>query len=121
MPPSPAPAAKAEPVIDWNAARDQARDAFAKEDDELATITLFDAVVASLSATANVSIAAQMTHSEKSWALQAALPDASAPLRELTMAYEFVNYGGRSLTQAQRDAALSAFESLRHHVKEERP
>jgi hypothetical protein len=64
-----------------------------------------------------------MTHSEKSWAIQAALPDASAALRELTTAYELVNYGGRSLTQAQRDAALNAFDSLRRHVKgaEERP
>jgi len=123
VPPSPAPAAKAEPVIDWNAARDRARDAFGQGDDELATTTLFDAAVASLSATAHVRIAAQMTHSEKSWALQAALPDASAPLRELTIAYELVNYGGRSLTQVQRDAALSTFESLRGHVKsaEERP
>ena len=62
-----------------------------------------------------------MTHSEKSLALQAALPYAIIPLRELTIAYELVNYGGRSLTQVQRDAALSAFESLRGHVKEERP
>jgi hypothetical protein len=73
--------------------------------------------VASLSATAHVRIAAQMTHSEKSWAIQAALPDASAPLRELTTAYELANYGGRSFTQARRDAALSAYDSLRRHVK----
>jgi hypothetical protein len=84
---------------------------------------LFEAAVASLSAAAHVRLAAHMTHSEKSWAIQAALPDASAALRELTTAYELVNYGGRSLTQAQRDAALNAFDSLRRHVKgaEERP
>jgi hypothetical protein len=114
---APPEAAELEPAIDWNAARDRARDAFGQGDDELATTTLFDAAVASLSATAHVRIAAQMTHSEKSWAIQAALPDASAPLRELTTAYELANYGGRSFTQARRDAALSAYDSLRRHVK----
>jgi hypothetical protein len=114
---APPKVAEVEPVIDWNAARDRARDAFGQGDDELATTTLFDAAVASLSATAHVRIAAQMTHSEKSWAIQAALPDASAPLRELTTAYELANYGGRSFTQARRDAALSAYDSLRRHVK----
>ena len=123
VPPPPAPPPAAKPVIDWNAARDQARDAFRQGDDELATTTLFDAAVASLSATAHVRLATHMTHSEKSWAIQAALPDVKAPMRELTTAYELVNYGGRSLTQAQRDAARNAFDSLRGHVKstEKRP
>jgi VCBS repeat-containing protein len=120
---APTPPIPAEPVIDWIAARDQARDAFSQGDDELAITTLFDAAVASLSAAAHVRLAAPMTYSEKSWALQAAMPDVSVALRELTTTYELVNYGGRSLTEAQRDAALSAFESLRGHVfstKEER-
>jgi hypothetical protein len=114
---APPTAAEVEPVINWNATRARARAAFGQGDDELATTTLFDAAVASLSATAHVRIAAQMTHSEKSWAIQAALPDASVPLRELTTAYELANYGGRSFTHAQRDAALSAYDSLHRHVK----
>ena len=58
-----------------------------------------------------------MTHLEKFWAIKAALPDVSAPLRELTTAYELANYGDRSFTQSQRDAALSAYDSLHSHVK----
>jgi hypothetical protein len=57
-----------------------------------------------------------MTYSEKSWALQSALPEARGALRELTAAYEIVHYGGRSLTQPQRDAAMSAFDALRSNV-----
>lgn len=116
-PQGPTPPTAAEPTIDWTVARDQARDAFTQGDDELATATLFDAAVTSLSAATHVRLAAHMTFSEKSWALQAALPDASAPLRELTTAYELANYGGRSFTQAQRDAALSVYDSLHRYVK----
>ena len=82
----------------------------------MATTTLFDAAVTSLSATAHVRLAAHMTHWEKFWAIQAAVPDAREPLRQLTIAYELANYGGRTLTLAQRDAAISAFDSLRRHV-----
>ena len=117
--PTPVPLAVARPeqVIDWNAVREQARGAFIRGDDEAATITLFDAAVGALSASANVRLAAHMTHWEKFWALQAAKPDASAPLRELTTAYELINYGDRSLTQEQRDAAIRAFESVRGLAK----
>jgi hypothetical protein len=104
------------PRPDWAALREQARGAFTRGDDELATSTLFDTAVASLSAAARVTLPAHMTYSEKSWALQSALPEARGALRELTAAYELVHYSGRSLTQPQRDAALSAFDALRSHV-----
>jgi hypothetical protein len=112
---SPATAERA-PRLDWTALREQARGAFTRGDDELATLTLFDTAVASLSAAAHVTLPAHMTYSEKSWALQSALPEARGALRELTTAYELVHYSGRSLTQPQRDAALSAFDALRSHV-----
>lgn len=105
------------PLLDWNALREQARGAFTRGDDELATSTLFDTAVASLSAAAHVTLPAHMTYSEKSWALQSALPEARGALRDLTAAYELVHYSGRSLTQPQRDAALSAFDALRSHVE----
>ena len=105
--------------MDWYAARDQASKAFRRGDDELATGTLLNGALASLSATAGVRLAVHMTHWEKFWAIEAALPDVSAPLRELTAAYEFANYGGRSFTQAQRDAALSAYDSLHRHTKDQ--
>jgi hypothetical protein len=116
LPSAPPAAAERAPVVDWHTVRDQAHDAFRRGDDELATATLFDAAVASLSATAHVRLAAHMTHWEKFWAIQAAVPDAREPLRQLTTAYELANYGGRTLTLAQRDAAISAFDSLRRHV-----
>jgi hypothetical protein len=117
-PVSTAPPATAEraPRPDWNALREQARGAFTRGDDELATSTLFDTAVASLSAAAHVTLPAHMTYSEKSWALQSAVPGARGALRELTAAYELVHYSGRSLTQPQRDAAISAFDALRSHV-----
>jgi len=112
IPPTEAPPTAAEPVSAWNAALEQARNAFRQGDDKLAIATLFDTAVASLSAAAHVRLAVHMTHSEKSWAIQAALPGVKVALRELTNAYELVNYGDRSLTQEQRDAALNAFDSL---------
>jgi hypothetical protein len=117
-PVSTAPPATAEraPRLDWTALREQARGAFTRGDDELATSTLFDTAVASLSVAVHVTPPAHMTYSEKSWALQSALPEARGALRELTAAYEFVHYSGRSLTQPQRDAAISAFDALRSHV-----
>ena len=115
--PAPPIAATPEPIKDWYATRDQARQAFRRGDDELATRTLLDGAIASLSTTAGVRLAAHMTHWEKFWVVKAALPDVSAPLRELTTAYELANYGDRSFTQSQRDAALSAYDSLRSHVK----
>jgi hypothetical protein len=96
--------------------REQARGAFIRGDDESATSTLFDTAVASLATAAHVKIPAYMTYSEKSWALQAPLPNARSALQELTAAYELVHYSGKSLTQPQRDAAMSAFDALRSHV-----
>jgi hypothetical protein len=104
------------PRPDWNALREQARGAFIRGDDESATSMLFDTAMTSLSTAAHVSLPAYMTYSEKSWALQAALPNARSALQELTAAYELVHYSGKSLTQPQRDAAISAFDALRSHV-----
>jgi len=117
-PVSAVPPATAEraPRLDWTALREQARGAFTRGDDELATSTLFDTAVASLSAVAHVTLPAHMTYSEKSWALQSALPEARGALRELTAAYELVHYSGKSLTQTQRDAAISAFDALRRYA-----
>jgi hypothetical protein len=117
-PVSTGPPATAEqaPRPDWNTLREQARGAFIRGDDESATSTLFDTAVASLATAAHVKIPAYMTYSEKSWALQAPLPNARSALQELTAAYELVHYSGKSLTQPQRDAAMSAFDALRSHV-----
>jgi len=120
-PPVKAPPVKARPtaaeaINKHAAALDQAREAFRQEDDELAISTLFDTAVASLSEAAHIRLSAQMTHSEKCWAIQASLPGVRDALRELTTSYELVHYGGRSLTQAQSDAALKAFESLQGYL-----
>jgi hypothetical protein len=104
------------PRPDWNALREQARGAFIRGDDESATSTLFDTAVASLSEAEHIRLSAQMTYSEKCWAIQASLPGVRDALRELTTSYELVHYGGRSLTQEQSDAALKAFESLQGYL-----
>jgi hypothetical protein len=105
-------------ISDWDAVLGEAREAFERGDDENATKALFDAAVTSLAVVANVHIAAHMTHSEKSWAVAAAFRDADTlrALRQVTMAYELANFGDRTLTDSQRDAALNAFASLRGHV-----
>jgi len=105
-------------ISDWDAVLGEAREAFERADDENATKALFDAAVTSLAVVANVHIAAHMTHSEKSWAVTAAFPDEDTrlALRQLTKAYELANFGDRTLTGSQREAALSAFASLRSHV-----
>jgi hypothetical protein len=105
-------------VSDWDKVLVEAREAFEHADDESATKALFEAAVTSLSVVAHVSIAAHMTHTEKSWAVAAALrdEDARGALRRLTMAYEFANFGDRTLTESEREAALSAFASLRTYV-----
>ena len=108
----------AQQVSDWDKVLGEAREAFQRADDENATKALFEAAVTSLAVVAHVPIAAHMTHSEKSWAVAAALRDEDTrnALRQLTMAYELANFGDRTLTESQREAALSAFASLRSHV-----
>jgi hypothetical protein len=105
-------------VSDWDKVLGEAREAFIRADDENATKALFDAAVTSLAVVADIRIAAHMTHWEKSWAVAAAFRDADTrlALRQLTMAYELANFGDRTLTESQREAALNAFSSLRGHV-----
>jgi hypothetical protein len=105
-------------VSDWDKVLGEARKAFERADDEYATKALFEAAVTSLAVAAHLRIAAHMTHWEKSWAVSAAFRDADTrrALRQLTMAYELANFGDRTLTQLQREAATSAFSSLRGHV-----
>jgi hypothetical protein len=105
-------------ISDWDTVLGEAREAFERADDENATKALFEAAVTSLAVVAHVSIAAHMTHWEKSWAVAAALrdDDTRRALRQLTMAYELANFGDRTLPASQREAALSAFSSLRGHV-----
>jgi hypothetical protein len=132
--PVPPPAREARPIVvpilrarvteapqrisDWDEVLGEAREAFERADDEHATKTLFDAAVTSLAVVAHVRIPAHMTHWEKTWAVSAAFRDADPrrALRQLTMAYELANFGDRTLTQSQREAALNAFSSLRGHV-----
>jgi len=107
-------------ISDWEGVLGEAREAFSRADDENATKALWDAAVTSLAVVGHVSIAAYMTHWEASWAVAAVLRDADArrALRQLTMAYELANFGDRPLTESQREAALSAFASLRSHVSD---
>ncbi len=112
-------------ISDCDKVLGEAREAFERADDENATKALFEAAVTSLAVMANVRIAAHMTHWEKSWAVASAFRDAdtrlarqqlTAALRQLTMAYELANFGDRTLTKSQREAALSAFASLCGYV-----
>jgi Domain of unknown function (DUF4129) len=134
--PVPPPAKEAPPVVapipatreaqalqrisDWDRALGEAREAFARADDKHATKTLFEAALTSLAAAKKVNIPAYMTYSEMSRAVAAALPDADArnALRQLTTVYELANFGDRTLLESQREAALSAFTSLRPHVSD---
>jgi hypothetical protein len=105
-------------ISDWDTVLGEAREAFERADDKNATKALFEAAVTSLAVVAHVRIAAHMTHWEKSWAVAAVLrdDDTRRALRQLTMTYELANFGDRTLTESQREAALSAFASLRGHV-----
>ena len=105
-------------ISDWDKVLSEAREAFVRADDESATKALFESAVTSLAVVGHVRIAAHMTHWEKSWAVAAAFRDTETrlELRQLTMAYELANFGDRTLTESQREAALSAFASLRGHV-----
>jgi len=105
-------------ISDWDKVLGEAREAFERSDDANATKALFEAAVTSLAVVAHVSLPNYMTHWEKSWAVAAAFRDADTlrALRQVTMAYELANFGDRTLTQSQRETALSAFSSLRSHV-----
>ena len=105
-------------ISDWDEVLGEAREAFERADDKNATKALFEAAVTSLAVVAHVRLAAHMTHWEKSWAVTAALrdDDTRRSLRQLTMAYELANFGDRTLPESQREAALSAFSSLRGQV-----
>jgi hypothetical protein len=105
-------------ISDWDEVLGEAREAFERADDKNATKVLFEAAVTSLAVVAHVRLAAHMTHWEKSWAVTAALrdDDTRRALRQLTMAYELANFGDRTLPESQREAALSAFSSLRGQV-----
>jgi hypothetical protein len=112
-------------ISDWDEVIAEAREAFSRADDENATKALFEAAVTSLAVVAHVRIAAHMTHWEKSWEVAAAFRDTdsrlalrqlTSALRQLTMAYELANFGDRTLTKSQREAALSAFSLLRGRV-----
>jgi len=105
-------------ISDWDRVLGEAREAFERSDDANATKALFEAAVTSLAAVAHVSLPKYMTHWEKSWAVAAAFRDADTlrALRQVTMAYELANFGDRTLTQSQRETALSAFSSLCSHV-----
>jgi hypothetical protein len=107
-------------ISDWEWVLGEAREAFSRADDDKATKALFEATVTSLAVAGHVSIAAYMTHWETSWAVAAVLRDADArlALRQLTMTYELANFGDRTLTESQREAALSAFVSLRSRVRD---
>ena len=105
-------------ISDWDTVLGEAREAFERADDENATKALFEAAVTSLAVVAHVRIAAHMTHWEKSWAVTAVLrdDDTRRALWQLTMSYELANFGDRTLPESQREAALSAFSSLRGQV-----
>jgi hypothetical protein len=49
---------------------------------------------------------------QKKVGLPAALPETRVALRELTKVYEVAHYGGRLLNEAQREAALIAFDAM---------
>jgi hypothetical protein len=95
----------------------QARDFFEHGNDRQAVNALYDAALTSLATTHEVKIASSMTHWEKYYAVEAAVPDVQAPLRTLTLVYERANYAGKALTDEQRNAALEGFRAIKAHVE----
>jgi hypothetical protein len=53
-----------------------------------------------------------MTHWEQYAVIEAAVLDMGEPLRTLTIAFERTHYGGKSLTDGQREAAINAFRTI---------
>jgi hypothetical protein len=95
----------------------QARDFFEHGNDRQAVNALYDAALTALATTHEVKIASSMTHWEKYYAVEAAVPDVQAPLRTLTLVYERANYAGKALTDEQRNAALEGFRAIKAHVE----
>jgi hypothetical protein len=95
----------------------QARDFFEQGNDRQAVNALYDAALTALATTHEVKIASSMTHWEKYYAVEAAVPDVQAPLRTLTLVYERANYAGKALTDEQRNAALEGFRAIKAHVE----
>jgi hypothetical protein len=95
----------------------QARDFFEQGNDRQAVNALYDAALTALATTHEVKIASSMTHWEKYYAVEAAVPDVQAPLRTLTLVYERANYAGKALTDEQRNAALEGFRAIKAYVE----
>jgi hypothetical protein len=90
----------------------QARELFEQGNDRGATATLYDAALGVLASRAGVTLEPHKTHWEHYAEIEAAVPDMGEPLRTLTIAFERTQYGGKSLTDAQREAAIDAFRSI---------
>ncbi|MGA7075159.1 MAG: DUF4129 domain-containing protein [Halobacteriota archaeon] len=90
----------------------RARDLFAEGRDRQAVGRLYDAASASLAKASTVTLLPNMTHWERYGAIEAAIPEVREPLRTLTVAFERTHYGGKSLTEEQRNAAIAAFKSI---------
>jgi len=90
----------------------QARELFEQGNDRGATSTLYDAALGVLASRADVTLEPHKTHWEQYAEIEAAVPDMGEPLRTLTIAFERTHYGGKSLTDAQREAAIDAFQSI---------
>ena len=90
----------------------QARELFEQGNDRQATAALYGAALALLASRAGVTLAPHMTHWEHYAVIEAAIPEVREPLRTLTIAFERTHYGGKSLTDAQREAAINAFRAI---------
>jgi len=95
----------------------QARDFFENGNDKQALTVLYDAALTALATADEVKIARSATHWEKYYAVEAAVPSVQAPLRTLTIVYERANYGGKTLSGEQRNAALEAFRAILAHCE----
>lgn len=90
----------------------EARELFEQGNDRGAIATLYDEALAVLASRAGVTLAPHMTHWERSAVIEAAVPELREPLHTLTIAFERTHYGGKSLTDAQREAAIDAFQTI---------
>jgi hypothetical protein len=110
------PVSESEPAVLEDAgdatALKQARELFEQGNDRLAIAALYDAALALLASRAGVTLAPHMTHWEHYAVIEAAVPEMREPLRTLTIVFERTHYGGKSLTDEQRSAAIAAFESI---------
>jgi len=90
----------------------QAREVFEQGNDRQAIAALYDAALALLASRAGVTLAPHMTHWEHYAVIEAAVPEMREPVRTLTLAFERTHYGGKSLTDGQREAAINAFRTI---------